>query len=181
MGILLSRSKMGLLAAVALVVIICGMATSASALTISYTNVVDNGGSDYTAGDAGSFDLSQFDSSLGNLTAVVLEITANAIGGHNRLDNESETDAGTVDLELGADITVTGPASLLVLTLPHESTSGSVTVDTDAGGPTSSARISSALPLQMQRMFKMTLPTASPAISVRETSPSTLPVPATSA
>jgi len=111
-----------------------GLATSASALTISYTNIVDNGGSNYSAGTGGTFELSQFDTSLGTLSSVVLQITANAIGGHNRLDNESATDAGTVDLELGANVTVTGPASLLVLTLPHEDASGSITVDTDAGG-----------------------------------------------
>lgn len=104
---------------------------SVSALTDVHSDSFDNGGSNYSAGDSGSFNLPQFNPSLGTLTAVTLEITANAIGGTYRLDNESATDSGTASIELGADVTVSGPASLLVLTFPKETASGFINVDSD--------------------------------------------------
>jgi hypothetical protein len=87
-----------------------------------------------SAGSAGIFTLSQFDPALGTLNSVFVEIIGNSFGGANTLDNES-TFAGTAALSIGTNITVSGPASLLILSTPVQSTTGAIAADDEAGPP----------------------------------------------
>jgi hypothetical protein len=71
----------------------------------------------FTAGSFGSFTLPQFDPSLGTLTQVDVLVLGNSSGGSNGIENLGVT-AGTADLSIGTNITVTGPSSLLVIPTP---------------------------------------------------------------
>jgi hypothetical protein len=109
------------------------LAASASGAQISFTVVADNGGANYLAGgDPGTFTLSQFNSALGTLTGVSLQVTGNSIGGFNSLDNESATRSGTATLTIGSDVTVSSTVdTLLVLVNPTQTAAGSVARDSD--------------------------------------------------
>ncbi len=85
------------------------------------------------AGGSGTFTLPQFNSALGILSSVQLTIVGNSAGGSNQIENESPT-AGSGTVSIGSNITVTGPAALLVLTQPAQSNTDSVAADSD-GGP----------------------------------------------
>ena len=96
--------------------------SSASALTTVYNY---SSGS-YTAGSGGSFTVALFDWTSGDvLDSVTLTVTGYSTGGSNGVENTNPTTAGTINLiEIGTNITVTGPAALVVLTTPATSASG---------------------------------------------------------
>ncbi|MEM7143604.1 MAG: PEP-CTERM sorting domain-containing protein [Verrucomicrobiota bacterium] len=72
------------------------------------------------AGSNGTFDVPQFNAALGTLTSVSLVVNANSAGGSNIFDNEN-TNGGTADIFLGADVTVSGPgATLTVMPAPQQ-------------------------------------------------------------
>jgi hypothetical protein len=104
--------------------------------TITYTNIVNNGGANYTAGSSvygvgrGDFTLSQFDSALGTLTSVSLSVTGVSIGGTNRLDNTNPDTSGNVTLAMGSAITVSNTVdALMVIVNPQETISAAVSGD----------------------------------------------------
>ncbi len=103
----------------------------AYAETVQYSATLDNGGSNYAAGAAGSFQLPQFDPALGTLTSMAMEVTGNSLGGYIRTDNESGTDSGNTTVSLGMQITVAGPGSLSVLAFPRVTATRTLTSDTD--------------------------------------------------
>ncbi|MDX1962667.1 MAG: PEP-CTERM sorting domain-containing protein [Pirellulales bacterium] len=80
------------------------------------------------AGSAGSFFLPQFDPSLGTLTKVILMVNGFSDGGQNILDSESDF-SGNASVSIGTNITVTGPATLTVLTTPVDTNSGPIGPD----------------------------------------------------
>jgi hypothetical protein len=106
------------------------------AAILEYSIVVDNGGANFIAGSLGDFVLPQFNSAVyGTLNSIVISVTANSIGGWNRIDNGSATRSGNADVNIGSELTVTGPGALLVFTDPNESISGFVGVNSDGGVP----------------------------------------------
>lgn len=95
----------------------------------------------FAAGTAGSFNIPQFDPSLGTLTEVDLLVTGHSDGGSNGLQNLSAF-PGNASVTIGTNITVSGPAALTVLTLPNTTNSGPVapfggSVDFTFSGPDS--------------------------------------------
>jgi len=80
----------------------------------------------YAAGAGGVFQMPSFDTNLGTLTKVELDVTGYSDGGSNSLQNLSQN-PGDASVTIGTDITVSGPAALTVLTLPQSSNSGPVT------------------------------------------------------
>lgn len=91
------------------------------AALLTYSVVANNGGAYYESGAGGTFNLTQFDSSLGTLQSAVLTITASSLGGHVWVDNEW-TAAGKIQLQLGTSLLVTTP-ELAELTFTPEWTS----------------------------------------------------------
>jgi hypothetical protein len=91
----------------------------------------------YYASDSGAtpvssdFAVSKFDTSLGTLLSVQLEVTGNSFGGSNEVDNES-TSGGNATLTIATDMLFTGPGALIVLVLPQEVDSGVLGADSDA-------------------------------------------------
>ncbi|HEY2841843.1 MAG TPA: choice-of-anchor E domain-containing protein [Pirellulales bacterium] len=104
------------------------MSAAASAATVSY-GPVSVGPS--PTGSGGSFGVTQFDPSLGTLTQVDLDVTGNSDGGSNGLQNLSGF-PGNASVTIGSNITVSGPATLTVLTFPNNSNSGPVAPFTGA-------------------------------------------------
>lgn len=99
----------------------------APAEIITYTD--DDSGS---APASGFFSVDQFDTSLGTLLSVRLDVTGNSSGGTNEVENEDDS-GGNATLEIGTDITVTGPAAaLVVLTMPQEEGTQFLASDDDA-------------------------------------------------
>lgn len=91
----------------------------------------------FAAGASGSFNVPQFDPSLGTLTQVDLFVTGNSSGGSNSVENLSGNPGFVTIVSIGTNITVSGPAALTVLTLPASSNSGPVSAfdgSIDAGG-----------------------------------------------
>lgn len=111
-----------------------GLSASAMAGTVTYgPYVLDNGGPGFNAGDFGGFTVQQWDPALfpgQYLTKVTVQVTGNSHGGSNTRDSES-IHAGTASVTIGSNITVSGPASLIVLTQPLQTNSGAITADTD--------------------------------------------------
>jgi hypothetical protein len=100
--------------------------SSAHADSVTFgPTLFDNGGPNYTAGSSGSFSLPQFNPALGTLTGVNLAITGNSFGGSNYYENLGDN-SGSATVTIGSNITVTGPASLVVITLPSESNTGPI-------------------------------------------------------
>jgi hypothetical protein len=97
---------------------------------LQYSIDVDNGGSNYSAGSSGTFELTQFNPSQGTLESVLVEITGNSIGGWNKWDNES-SNTGELEINLGAEITVTGPGTLTVISFPKEEKTQALSADSD--------------------------------------------------
>jgi len=77
----------------------------------------------YTAGTSGSFNFPKFNPALGTLTGVDLAVTGNSYGGSNIATNTSEF-AGEGTVNVGTDIHVSGPGSLVVLSTPIETATG---------------------------------------------------------
>ena len=95
----------------------------------------------FAAGSSGGFSVPQFNPSLGTLTQVDLFVTGDSDGGSNGLQNLSGF-PGEASVSIGTNITVSGPASLTVLTFPASTNSGPVApfggaVDFTFSGPDS--------------------------------------------
>jgi len=95
----------------------------------------------FSAGAGGSFNMPQFDPSLGTLTQVDLIVTGNSDGGSNGLQNLSGFE-GNGSVSIGTNITVSGPAALTVLALPASTNSGPLapfggSIDFSFSGPDS--------------------------------------------
>lgn len=99
------------------------LAPVASAASITYGPTAFG---TFAAGSGGVFNMPSFDTNIGTLTKVELTVTGNSDGGSNSIQNLS-TNAGDASVTIGTDITVSGPSSLTVLTLPQTSNSGPVT------------------------------------------------------
>jgi hypothetical protein len=98
-----------------LVVAYLAMPAMASANTISFG---PNSFGPFTVGSpSSSFPMTQFNPALGTLTQVDLTVTGNSNAGFNKIENTGGS-AGSATLSIGANITVTGPASLVNLTTP---------------------------------------------------------------
>jgi len=83
----------------------------------------------FSAGSpGGNFTVPQFDPSLGTLISVSLSVTGDSFGGTNSYQNLSGN-PGTATVTIGSDITVSGPAALVVLTQPNQTNSGLVTAN----------------------------------------------------
>jgi hypothetical protein len=81
----------------------------------------------YAGGTSGNFSVPQFNGP-GTLTSVELTVTGDSYDGSNALQNLSE-EPGTATVEIGSNITVSGPSSLVVLTQPNQSATGPVTAN----------------------------------------------------
>lgn len=79
----------------------------------------------YNAGDSGGFTMPSFDTNLGTLLQVELIVVGSSDGGSNELQNLS-ANQGSASVKIGTDITVSGPSTLQVLTLPASSKAGPV-------------------------------------------------------
>jgi hypothetical protein len=75
-------------------------------------------------------DLQKFDPTLGVLEKVTLTLNASAYAGTISWDNEA-TIASDVDLGIGAELTATSMANLVVVALPLQEGSASVAADND--------------------------------------------------
>ena len=119
------------------VVAVCLLVGGSSAQAVTFT---DSNSASFTNLDIGSnlvpdLTLDQFDTGLGTLTKVILKIEADTSGGTIQWDNEAENPS-TVTLGIGGELTVTGPDALVVVTIPLQLNSGSVSADEvgDGGG-----------------------------------------------
>lgn len=116
---------------ITLIAVCLSLAGVASATMISYDITVDKSGH-YEVGTGGNFDLPQFNSSLGTLQSVLLEVASYSQGGANEIDNESTSRGGSATLTIGAAVTVVNGASVTTVnTLPEAILTGSFTTDTD--------------------------------------------------
>ncbi len=97
-----------------------GLALPIQAATITYGPTSFGA---FIAGTAGSFNVPQFDPSLGTLTQIDLLVSGMSTGGTNSIENLGVT-AGSADLSIGTNITVSGPSSFVVLTTPATSVTG---------------------------------------------------------
>lgn len=80
----------------------------------------------YASGASGGFNMPSFDTSLGTLTKVEIDVNGYSDGGSNSIQNLSNN-PGNAKVTIGTDITISGPSALSVLTLPQSSNSGPVT------------------------------------------------------
>jgi hypothetical protein len=99
------------------------MSVAANAATVTY------GPSSFglfSAGASGGFTMPSFDTTLGTLFQVDLDVTGSTEGGSNSLQNLSNN-PGTATVTIGTNVTVTGPSLLQVLTFPQSSNTGPVT------------------------------------------------------
>lgn len=105
------------------VAIIPAMSIASYASTISYSGRVPSlVGSSYMTGVAGSFDVTQFDSSLGTLTGVELIINGYSSGGTVQYESTSPA-AVNVSLNVITQIKVyDNDSSLIVITTPTQHT-----------------------------------------------------------
>lgn len=94
----------------------------ARAALLTYSVVADNDGAFYASGTGGSFNLSQFDLTLGTLQSVVLTVTGYSNGGYIWVDNEW-TAAGKVQLQLGSYINLSTPENAQLEFAPTLTTS----------------------------------------------------------
>lgn len=113
--------------------VLMGVTGYARADILEYSTEVPGGGGTYAAGTSGNFSLPQFDPAYGTLISVILQVTGNSFGGHNGIHNTSYIHSGFATLSIGSTITVTGPESLTVVTLPTETVSN--TISTYTGPP----------------------------------------------
>ena len=125
----------------------------AEAALLTYSVVVNNGGAYYESGSGGTFNLTQFDSSLGTLQGAVLTITASSLGGHLWVDNEW-TAAGKIQLQLGTSLMVTTPEfAELTLTPDWTSALTALAADNEAGADflgTDSAQLNGTVATDVQ-------------------------------
>ena len=122
-------TRISILSAVVAVCLLVG-GTSAQASLISWNSATFN---NLPIGDNTSVTLDQFDTSLGTLTKVILKIEADTSGGSIQWDNEAGNPS-TVTLGIGGELTATGPDALVVIAVPLQLDSGSVSADEAADG-----------------------------------------------
>ncbi len=77
----------------------------------------------FAAGASGGFNVPQFDPSFGTLVQVDLYVAGHSDGGSNSVENLT-ANLGTGTASIGTDISVSGPAALVVLTTPATTGSG---------------------------------------------------------
>jgi hypothetical protein len=123
-GNVAKRSKLGLAlgAAVSAIGFVLPSAVLGSTVVIGPTTY-----GPYSGGTSGNFSIPQY-SGPGTLTSVELTVTGDSYGGSNALQNLSD-EPGNATVEIGSNITVTGPSSLVVLTQPNQSATGPVTAN----------------------------------------------------
>lgn len=119
-----------------LVFLLGSIASAAQMKTYSIT--VDDGGSNFMAGAAGTFSLPKFDDKGGTrvLQQVTLQITTYFFGGRNALDSESQF-AGLATVMIGSNLMVNAPLSLSVITTQPTQIAGNlpITADDETGEP----------------------------------------------
>ncbi len=104
-----------------------GMASAAQAATETH-----NFGAITTPPNSSSFNVSQFDDMGGTRTLLSVQVILNgaSAGGSNTIDSEDSV-AGSGSVSIGSFVQVTGPASLVVLTNPTQTVTGSIGIDSD--------------------------------------------------
>jgi len=95
--------------------LVVGMGTAASAATVSYTASLAPQTTDF---DSAALDVQQFDSSLGTLDSIKIELTG-LVEGQAVYENTSSTSGTDIDLDLAADVTLsTAALGDLIVALP---------------------------------------------------------------